>query len=64
MTQARPDMTLVRNFVGVIAYGYAARKIVVDASLQAARTRDDLSDIINSRGAPGSVTSFPASARC
>jgi len=47
MTQARPDMTLVRNFVGVIAYGYAARKIVVDASLQAARTRDDLSDIIN-----------------
>jgi hypothetical protein len=28
-------MTLVRNFVGVTAYGYAARKIVVDASLQA-----------------------------
>ena len=40
-------MTLVRNFVGVTAYGYAARKIVVDASLQAARTRDDLPDIIN-----------------
>jgi len=40
-------MTLVRNFVGVTAYGYAARKVVVDASLQAARTRDDLPDIIN-----------------
>jgi hypothetical protein len=40
-------MTLVRNFVGVKAYGYEARKIVVDASLQAARTRDDLPDIIN-----------------
>jgi hypothetical protein len=40
-------MTLVRNFVGVTAYGYAARKIVVDSSLQAARTRDDLPDIIN-----------------
>ena len=40
-------MALVRNFVGVTAYGYSARKIVVDASLQAARTRDDLPDIIN-----------------
>jgi hypothetical protein len=40
-------MTLVRNFVGVTAYGYAARKVVVDASLQAVRTRDDLPDIIN-----------------
>src|ERR1700732_487805 len=40
-------MTVVRNFVGVTAYGYAARKIVVDASLQAARPRDDLPDIIN-----------------
>ena len=40
-------MMLVRNFVGVTAYGYAARKVVVDASLRAARTREDLPDIIN-----------------
>jgi hypothetical protein len=39
-------MTLMRNFVGVTAYGYAARKVVVDASLRAARTREDLPDIM------------------
>jgi hypothetical protein len=40
-------MALVRAFVGVTAYGPAARKIVVEASLEAARTHDDLADIIN-----------------
>jgi hypothetical protein len=40
-------MMLVRNFLGVTAYGYAARKVVVDASLRAARTREDLPDVIN-----------------
>jgi Domain of unknown function (DUF4158) len=40
-------MALVRAFIGVTAYGSAARKIMVEASLEAARTRDDLADIIN-----------------
>jgi TnpA family transposase len=40
-------MALVRAFVGVTAYGHAARQIIVAASLEAARTRDDLADIIN-----------------
>jgi TnpA family transposase len=40
-------MALVRSFVGVTAYGRAARKLIVEASLQASRTRDDLPDIIN-----------------
>jgi hypothetical protein len=40
-------MALVRASIGVTAYGSAARKIIVEASLEAARTRDDLADIIN-----------------
>ena len=40
-------IVLVREFLGVTAYGKAARKVVIDASFQAARTRDDLPDIIN-----------------
>jgi TnpA family transposase len=40
-------MALVRSFVGVSAYGHAARRVIVEASLEAARTRDDLTDIIN-----------------
>jgi hypothetical protein len=41
-------MMLVRNFVGVTAYGYGARKVVVDASLRGrAHPREDLHDIIN-----------------
>ena len=38
---------LVLEFVGVTAYGPAARQVIVDTCLQAARTRDDLPDIIN-----------------
>ena len=38
---------LVRAFIGVTAYGHAARQIMVEASLEAARTRDDLAHIIN-----------------
>jgi Domain of unknown function (DUF4158) len=40
-------MALVPSFVGVSAYGHAARRVIVEASLEAARTRDDLTDIIN-----------------
>jgi TnpA family transposase len=40
-------MALVRGFIGVTGYGHEARKVIVEASLQAARTRDDLPDIIN-----------------
>jgi hypothetical protein len=35
-----------RAFIGVTAYGHAARQIMVEARLEAARTRDDLADII------------------
>jgi hypothetical protein len=40
-------MALVRAFVRVTAYGPTVRKIVVEASREAARTHDDLADIIN-----------------
>jgi hypothetical protein len=40
-------MTLVRAFVGVAGYDRAARAVAVQASLAAARTRDDLADIVN-----------------
>ncbi len=39
--------TLIREFLGVTAYGPAAREAVVETCLQAARTRDDLPDLIN-----------------
>jgi hypothetical protein len=35
-------MALVRNFVGVTAYGSAALKVIVNASLKASRSQDDL----------------------
>jgi hypothetical protein len=38
---------LIRKFLGVTAYGPAAREVVVETCLQAARTRDDLPDLIN-----------------
>src|SRR6516162_8486766 len=38
---------LIREFLGVTAYGLAAREVVVETCLQAARTRDDLPDLIN-----------------
>ena len=38
---------LIREFLGVTAYGPAARQAIVGTCLQAARTRDDLPDIIN-----------------
>lgn len=37
----------VRQYLGVTAYGEAARKVAVHASLEAATTRDDLVDIVN-----------------
>ena len=40
-------MTLVRAFVGVAGYDRAAWAVAVQASLAAARTRDDLADIVN-----------------
>lgn len=40
-------MALVRAFVGVTVHSHTARQIIVEASLQAACTRDDLADIIN-----------------
>ena len=39
--------TLIREFLGVTAYGPAAREVAVETCLQAARTRDDLPDLIN-----------------
>jgi len=38
---------LVREYLGVLADGKAARKIIIQTCLHAARTRDDLPDIIN-----------------
>jgi hypothetical protein len=38
---------MIREFLGVTAYGPAARQVIVETCLQAARTRDDLPDIIN-----------------
>jgi len=38
---------LVRQYLGVLADGKAARKIVIQTCLHAARTREDLPDIIN-----------------
>ena len=38
---------LVRDYLGVIADGKAARKVIIQTCFQAARTREDLPDIIN-----------------
>ncbi len=38
---------LVREYLGVIADGKAARKVLIQTCFQAARTREDLPDIIN-----------------
>jgi Domain of unknown function (DUF4158) len=38
---------LIREFLGVTPYGPAAREVVVETCMQAARTRDDLADLIN-----------------
>ena len=38
---------LIREVLGVTAYGPAARDVAVETCLQAARTRDDLPDLIN-----------------
>lgn len=40
-------LMLVREFLGVTAYGKAGRQVVIETCFQAARTRDDLPDIIN-----------------
>jgi hypothetical protein len=40
-------MGLVRGFLGVASYDRAAHGLVARASIEAARTRDDLADIIN-----------------
>ncbi len=45
---ARDRVTsMIREYLGVTVYGPAARRVVVDTCLLAARTRDDLPDIIN-----------------
>lgn len=38
---------LVLEFLGVTAYGRAARQVILETCLEASRTRDDLPDIIN-----------------
>jgi hypothetical protein len=38
---------LVREFLSVTAYGPAAKQVIVETCLQAARARDDLPDLIN-----------------
>ena len=43
----RRHMALVRDYVGVSTWCEAAQKIMADACRDAARTRDDLADIIN-----------------
>ena len=43
----RRHTSLVLQFLGVTAYGPAARQVVVDTCRQASLTRDDLPDIIN-----------------
>ena len=45
-TAPHRHMALVRAFIDVMAYGHAARQIMVEARLEAARTRDGLADII------------------
>lgn len=40
-------MTLVRDYVGVAAYGPPARKAATVAAIEASRGRDDLADIVN-----------------
>jgi hypothetical protein len=43
----RRHMTWVRDFLGVTAWGEQGQQVMVEACRQAARTRDDLADIIN-----------------
>ncbi len=43
----RRHLALVRDFVGVSGWCDASEKVMVDACREAARTRDDLADIIN-----------------
>ena len=40
-------MTLVRDYVGVAAYGPLARKAATVAAIEASRGRDDTADIVN-----------------
>ncbi len=40
-------ITLIRDYLGIKSYGASARKIVVTSMSQAARTKNDLADIIN-----------------
>lgn len=40
-------ITLIRDYLGIKSYGVSARKIVVTSMVQAARTKNDLADIIN-----------------
>ena len=41
-------MALVREHIGVAAYGPSARKVATVAAIEASRGRDDLADIVNS----------------
>ena len=40
-------IALIREFLGIKSYGVSARKILVTSMFQAARTKNDLADIIN-----------------
>jgi hypothetical protein len=41
------QMPLIRKFLGVTAYGPAARRVMVKAAVEAARTKENLADIVN-----------------
>jgi polysaccharide pyruvyl transferase WcaK-like protein len=43
----RRHMAFVRDYVGVSAWCEAAQTVMIDACRQAAKTRDDLADIVN-----------------
>ncbi len=40
-------IALIREFLGIKSYGVSARKILVTSMFQAARTKNDLADVIN-----------------
>jgi len=41
------QMPRIRKFLGVTAYGPAARRVMVKAAVEAARTKENLADIVN-----------------
>jgi len=57
---------LVRSYAGVAGYGREARGMAGRACIEAARTRDDLADIVNAgmRSCCAAAANCPPSARC